>query len=77
LNADRWLAVRQNLIGRTMTMTTDRHDDSRLIDGAHELLERTERALAAVYSREVKATDEDTWTLVGFRAALTWVLSYP
>jgi len=32
-------------------MTTDRHNDSRLIEAALELLERTERTLAAVYSR--------------------------
>ncbi|MDA4133825.1 MAG: hypothetical protein OK454_11990 [Thaumarchaeota archaeon] len=43
---------------------------------ALELLERTERTLAAIYCREVRATEEDTWTLVGFRLALQWVLSY-
>jgi hypothetical protein len=43
---------------------------------AHELLERTERTLAAIYCREVRATEEDTWILQGFRMALQWVLSY-
>ncbi len=43
---------------------------------AQDLLERTETTLAAIYCREVRATDEDTWTLQGFRLALQWVLSY-
>jgi hypothetical protein len=56
-----------------MTMT-DRGERA-MRECALELLERTERTLAAIYCREVRATDEDTWTLVGFRLA-QWVLSY-
>jgi hypothetical protein len=34
---------------------------------ALELLEGTETTLSAIYCCEVRATDEDTWTLAGFR----------
>jgi hypothetical protein len=47
-----------------------------MVECAHDLLERTERTLASIYCREVRATEEDSWTLVGFRAALLWVLTY-
>jgi len=56
-------------------MTTERGADA-MVECAHDLLERTERTLASIYCREVRATEEDSWTLVGFRAALLWVLTY-
>lgn len=56
-------------------MTTDLSDGV-MRERAVELLERTERTLAAIYCRDVRSTDEDAWTLQGFRAALIWVLSY-
>ena len=43
---------------------------------ACELLERAETTLLAIYSGEIRATDEDTWTMVGFRLALQWVLGF-
>jgi hypothetical protein len=56
-------------------MTIERGEGA-MVECAHELLERTERTLAAIYCREVRATEEATWTLQGFRMALQWVLSY-
>jgi hypothetical protein len=56
--------------------TMAERDDVAMIECAYELLERTERTLAAIYCREVRANEEDTWTLQGFRMALQWVLSY-
>ncbi len=37
---------------------------------AHEQLERVEQTLAAIYCREVRTTEEDTWTPEGSRMAL-------
>ena len=60
-----------------MTMTTiETNENARMLECAYELLERTERTLAAIYCRDVRSTDEDAWTLQGFRLALIWVLSY-
>ena len=56
-----------------MTMTDP---NARMIECAHELLERCESTLASIYCRDVRAPEEDTWTLQGFRLALIWVLSY-
>ena len=56
-------------------MTTDLSDGV-MRERVVELLERTERTLAAIYCREVRSSEEDTWTMVGFRLALQWVLSY-
>jgi hypothetical protein len=41
-----------------------------------ELLDRAEVALMAIFDGSVEATEADTWTLQGFRSALTWVLSF-
>ena len=59
-----------------MMMTTDTNENARMLECARELLERTERALAAIYCHDVRSNDEDGWTLEGFRLALIWVLSY-
>jgi hypothetical protein len=56
-------------------MTTDESDGA-MCECAVELLERTETTLLAIYTGEVKASVEDTWTMVGFRLALQWVLKY-
>jgi hypothetical protein len=56
-------------------MTTDGANGA-MREAAQELLERTETTLLAIYSGEVRASDEDTWTMVGFRPALQWVLGF-
>jgi hypothetical protein len=56
-------------------MTTDLSEDA-MRQCVAELLERTERTLAAIYCRDVRSNDEDAWTLQGFRLALIRVLSY-
>jgi len=51
-------------------------DDTILRQHIEELLERTEVALMAIFEGSVEATEAETWTLQGFRSALTLVLSF-
>jgi hypothetical protein len=62
--------------GSNASLTMGDRGDRAMRECALELLERTERTLAAIDAGEAHATKEDTWMLQGFRMALQWVLSF-
>jgi len=75
-NPDEHRAALNASTGLLSAMKTTAQPNTTMRQCAQDLLERTETTLAAIYCHEVRATEEDTWTLQGFRLALQWVLSY-
>jgi len=77
LGHNNWAMVDSKKVARpkTMMMMTERSGPT-LREAAQELLERTDRTLLAIHGGEVKASDVDTSTMIGFRQALIWILSY-